>query len=133
MDKMQKMDFMQSIETYLNEHQVYELFEDLIRQVVVARPQDPHQFILQKIKARRSQRIFLLGAPGTKKQSVVEPLSEQFEWKKISAGQLIMEHVQARGPHAERIQNCLKNNCMGKLQILFRNGMRCAFQKLKRL
>ena len=46
MDKMQKMDFMQSVETYLNDHQVYELFEDLIRQVVVSRPADPLQFIL---------------------------------------------------------------------------------------
>ena len=31
MDKMQKMDFIQSVESYLNEHQVYELFEDIIR------------------------------------------------------------------------------------------------------
>ena len=47
---MQKMDFIQSVESYLNEHQVYELFEDIIRQVVVSRPADPMQFILKKIK-----------------------------------------------------------------------------------
>lgn len=106
MDKMQKMDFMQSVEQYLNDHQVYEMFEDLIRQVVVSRPADPHEFILQKIKARRSQRIFLLGAPGTHKQQNLEVLAEQFQWKKISTGQLIREHVEAAGPDSARIRAC---------------------------
>jgi len=46
MDKMQKYDFMQSIESYLDENQVYELFEDLLKQLIVARPENPMQFIL---------------------------------------------------------------------------------------
>ena len=83
---MQKMDFMQSIETYLNEHQVYELFEELVRQVVVSRPEKPLEFILQKIKANRSKRIFLLGAPGARKQACLDIIAEQFEFRKISTG-----------------------------------------------
>ena len=75
MDKMQKMDFIQSVESYLNEHQVYELFEDIIRQVVVSRPADPMQFILKKIKYREARQTIcflecsktLLGA------AIVEP------------------------------------------------------------
>ena len=43
---MQKYDFMQSIESYLDENQVYELFEDLLKQLIVARPENPMQFIL---------------------------------------------------------------------------------------
>jgi len=31
MDKMQKFDYMQSIESYLEENQVYELFEELLK------------------------------------------------------------------------------------------------------
>lgn len=31
MDKMQKFDYMQSIESYLDDNQVYELFEDLLK------------------------------------------------------------------------------------------------------
>ena len=55
MDKMAKLDYMQSIETYLNENQVYELFEELLKQVIVSRPENPLQFILSKIKANRSK------------------------------------------------------------------------------
>lgn len=31
MDKLQKHDYMQTIEQYLEENQVYELFEDLLK------------------------------------------------------------------------------------------------------
>ena len=41
---------MQSIESFLEENQVYEMMEDLLKQVIVARPDDPLAFLLQKIK-----------------------------------------------------------------------------------
>ncbi len=46
MDKIQKFDYMQSIENYLDENQVYELFEDLLKQLIVSRPEHPLQFLL---------------------------------------------------------------------------------------
>ena len=65
MDKMQKFDYMQSIEHYLDEHQVYEMFEDYLKQLIVQRPENPLQFLLQKIKMNQVRRIFLMGAPGS--------------------------------------------------------------------
>jgi len=109
MDKMAKLDYMQSIETYLNENQVYELFEELLKQVIVSRPENPLQFILSKIKANRSKRIFLTGAPGSCRQENLEALSEYFEWKRISVGKLLREHVQSSGPHSDRITACFNN------------------------
>ena len=46
MNKMQKFDYMSSIESYLDDNQVYELFEDLLKQIIVARPENPLQFLL---------------------------------------------------------------------------------------
>ena len=157
---MAKLDYMQSIESYLNENQVYELFEELLKQVVVSRPDNPLQFILSKIKANRSKylslghqpkykqflsicrllkvkfknaplsliihltqtiyfiligkRIFLTGAPGSCRQENLEALSEYFEWKRISVGKLLREHVQSSGPHSDRITACFNNFQMGK-------------------
>ena len=64
MDKMQKFDYMQSIETYLEENQVYEMFEDLLKQIIVARPDNPLEFLVQKIKQNNVRRIFLMSMPG---------------------------------------------------------------------
>ena len=94
----------------MDENQVYELFEDLLKQLIVARPENPMQFILQKIKMQQVRRIFLMGAPGSCRQENLEALSEYFEWKRISTGKLLREHVQASGPHAKRISECFNNH-----------------------
>lgn len=40
---------MQSIESYLEENQVYELFESLLKQLVINRPEQPLDFLIQKL------------------------------------------------------------------------------------
>ena len=52
MDKLQKFDYMQSIEQYLEENQVYEMFEDLLKQLIVHQPEKPLEFLLQQIKSQ---------------------------------------------------------------------------------
>lgn len=65
------------------------------------------------------RRIFLLGAPGSCRQENLEALAEYFEWKRISAGKVLREHMQASGPHAERISACINNFQMGKFSKIF--------------
>jgi len=55
------------------------------------------------------RRIFLLGAPGCARQENLEALSEYFEWKRISTGKVLREHVNANGPHATRISECFNH------------------------
>ena len=40
---------MQSIEQYLEDNQVYELFENMLKQLVISRPDDPLDFMIQKL------------------------------------------------------------------------------------
>ena len=37
---------MQSIESYLEDNQVYELFENLLKQLVISRPDEPLDFLI---------------------------------------------------------------------------------------
>ena len=62
------------------------------------------------------KRVFLLGAPGSQRQESLETLSEYFEWKRISMGKVLREHVQANGPHAARIGQCFNNFQFGKFK-----------------
>ena len=59
MDKLQKFDYMQSIEQYLDENQIYEMFEDLLKQLLVARPEKPLEFLVQQIKSPQSKHPLL--------------------------------------------------------------------------
>jgi adenylate kinase len=49
MDKLQKFEYIQSIESYLEDNQVYELFENLLKQLVIHRPEHPLDFLIQKL------------------------------------------------------------------------------------
>ena len=55
MDKLQKFDYMQTIESYLEQKQVYEMFEDLLKQLVVNKPDNPLDFLMDKLKSQQSK------------------------------------------------------------------------------
>jgi len=57
MDKLQKHDYMNQIEEYLETNQVYELFEDLLKQIVVKRPDKPLDFIMNALKNPQRKKI----------------------------------------------------------------------------
>lgn len=49
MDKLQKYEFMQAIEAYLEDNQVHEMFENLLKQLIINRPDQPLDFLMNKL------------------------------------------------------------------------------------
>lgn len=46
MDKQQKLDFQRKVEDYLLKENVYDLFEDLVKSLIVKQPEDPISFLI---------------------------------------------------------------------------------------
>ena len=46
MDKLQRFEYSQSIEGYLEHNQVYELFEGLLKELVLHRPEQPLDYLI---------------------------------------------------------------------------------------
>jgi len=77
MDKNQKYEFTESIETYLEENQVYDLFEKLLQQLLLKKPEKPLEFLIERIQQsdqeskckfnlnKSVRRVFLMGPPGS--------------------------------------------------------------------
>ncbi len=59
MDKLQKYEFMQSIEAYLEDNQVHELFENLMKQLIIHRPEQPLDFLMQKLQKQEGRFHYL--------------------------------------------------------------------------
>lgn len=49
MDKKQKLTYQKSIESYLTQENVYDLFEDLLKSLVVKQPDDPIAYLIDKL------------------------------------------------------------------------------------
>ena len=54
MDKQQKLEYQQKIESYLTREHVYDLFEELLKQLVVKQPADPLAFLIDRLSAAES-------------------------------------------------------------------------------
>jgi adenylate kinase len=50
MDKLQKLDYLASMESYLEQNEIYELLGDLLKEIVIHRPKEPLDFIVEKLK-----------------------------------------------------------------------------------
>ena len=115
---------MQGIEEKLQQFEVYELFQELLKQVIVARPDKPLDFILKKLNEQPSKyfvillqicnrhmcivrRVFFLGPPGCSRLENSGALAEYFQWKHISTGDTLRSAAEAKTPAGQRIADCL--------------------------
>jgi adenylate kinase len=57
MDKKQKLAYQKGIEQYLQQENVYDLFEDLLKSLVVKQPDDPISYLIEKLSNPESQSI----------------------------------------------------------------------------
>lgn len=55
MDKQQKLEYQQKIENYLTREHIYDLFEDLLKQIIVKQPADPLAFLIEKLSSPQSK------------------------------------------------------------------------------
>lgn len=46
MDKQQKLDYQRKVEDYLLKENAYDLFEDLVKSLIVKQPDDPISFLI---------------------------------------------------------------------------------------
>jgi|688.fasta_scaffold638542_3 adenylate kinase len=60
MDKLQKLDYLSSMESYLEQNEIYELLGDLLKEIVIHRPKDPLDFIIEKLKQQPGKIISFL-------------------------------------------------------------------------
>jgi hypothetical protein len=50
MDKVAKFEYQQHIEQYLEDKQVFELMEGLLKQLIVHRPEKPFDYLIDKLQ-----------------------------------------------------------------------------------
>jgi hypothetical protein len=55
MDKSQKFEYTQSIEQYLEDNQVYDVFQNLLQQLLINKPDKPLDFLIKALETEPSK------------------------------------------------------------------------------
>ena len=104
MDKLQKFDYVQKIESYLEEKQVYELLEDLLTQLIVHKPNQPLEFLTEKLRSPPMRRCFIAGMPGTQEREVGAEIAKKMKWECVHVADLIKKEMERNSERASKIK-----------------------------
>ena len=55
MNPTEKAQYVQQLNTYMESHKVYQLFEDLYKSLITDQPQDPLPYLITKLKTGGSE------------------------------------------------------------------------------
>ena len=118
MDRKEKLEFHQSIENYFDEKRVYDTFEKLLKDLVIAKPKDPIDFLIHKLKTKKEckthfnlgKRIFITGYPGSNRKNIALSLSgENQQYQHICVGDLLVNEVSKKLEYGKRAEKHMKN------------------------
>jgi len=87
MDKTQKLLYQR--EKYLESRKVYELFQELMKNLVINKPDDPIEYIIEKLSTPQQKKIFIVGPPGSSARGIALHLADYLGYNCTSVGDLL--------------------------------------------
>ena len=106
MDLKQKIEFQEEVETFLDQYNIYDLFDYLLKELLIDRPEEPLDYLIQKLHQKRRRRLFLVGGVGTKRRHITREVSSRFQIEKVFLLDLLKAEVRKSGKYASEIQHC---------------------------
>jgi adenylate kinase len=116
-----KLDFQQTLEQYLEEEKIHDIFGDMMKALVKERPENPIEFLIEKLKQPERKRIVLILPPGLKQNQedtmnvalmLHNHLKEDLgiaDIKYISVSDLLVREINKRSEYGKLIYDCRKN------------------------
>jgi adenylate kinase len=74
---------------YLESNEVYDLFSDLLQQVIINQPDNPLRFLQEKLASKPKLTCCVVGPPGVGRAKYCEQIAADFGVRHISVGQLL--------------------------------------------
>ena len=112
MDRAEKLQFQQKIEEYFEEKKVYELFEKLFKELIVNKPDNPVEYLIQRMKKKDTKRIFITGLSGTDRKDVSLGVAGAFGYTCLSLGDLLEREITKKLDNARTIEKNFYNHTM---------------------
>ena len=108
MDRTEKLQFQQSIENYFEEKRIYSLFEKLLKELVISKPNDPIDYLIKRLKTPDVKRIFITGSAGVERREISLTLADHFKYEGISLGDILRKEVSKKLDIGKKIEPYLK-------------------------
>merc|ERR1719238_2394254 len=88
--------FARETSKYLEANEVYDLFDHLLKQLVVNQPGNPIKFLQEQLKSKPPLTVCLIGPPGISRSKYAGLLAAEFKVRHIHVGQLLKAKKELR-------------------------------------
>eukprot|EP00026_Physarum_polycephalum_P005236 Phypoly_transcript_05267.p1 GENE.Phypoly_transcript_05267~~Phypoly_transcript_05267.p1 ORF type:complete len:492 (+),score=89.97 Phypoly_transcript_05267:71-1477(+) len=106
------MDPSDSAGDYLEKHHVYALFEHLMQQLIINKPNDPIDFLISQLQHPSALKIIILGAPASGKGTQCEYIVEKYGVEHISTGDILRDEVKKQSVIGVNVKKYLDNGAL---------------------
>lgn len=109
MDQIKRYEEEVKIEEYFEEKRLYELFKTLFKDLLIHRPDEPLDYLMEKLKnPKPAMRLFVVGPPGSNRKEIALSLSDAFAFPSINVGDLLTKEVNKKSEIGKEIAECKK-------------------------
>ncbi|KAL2913970.1 hypothetical protein HK105_206561 [Polyrhizophydium stewartii] len=94
----------EALAAYADRHGLFDLLQRIVARLVVARPAEPFQFIIDQLQKPRAASILIIGPPSSGQKSIAEALARTFDAVHVHSGSLLrsaMERQTSNGMQAK--------------------------------
>ncbi len=102
----EKLTYQDELERYMEENEIYEIFETMMKTLIVNQPNDPIPHLLDTLQKPETKRIFIMGPPGSKRKEHILTLAENFEdfkYEAICVGDLLNKEITKKSDYGKQI------------------------------
>jgi adenylate kinase len=93
MDRTEKLEYEKGIEQYFDDHKVYDLFEKLFKELIINKPENPIDYLIERLKRKEVKRIFITGYSGTNRKSISLSIANALGYSCLSMDHLIEREI----------------------------------------
>lgn len=99
MNKTQKLDFQNELETYLEKNKIFDLFQYMNYMLAKDKPKKPIKYLIKLLEKEESHydivvKIVIIGCPGSQRKEYAKEIAAKFGIKHIiSSGKLILNEI----------------------------------------
>ena len=110
MDRTEKLEYEKGIEQYFDEHKVYDLFEKLFKELIINKPENPVDYLIERLGRKELKRIFITGYAGTNRRSISLALANSLGYSCLNMAHLLDREISKKMENASKIEKNYNEN-----------------------
>lgn len=95
------------MEDYFHEHKVYDLIERLFEELIINKPENPIDYLIERLKRKTPKRIFITGYSGTSVKTISLALANNLGYTCLNISHLLEREISKNNENSEKIKKNL--------------------------